>query len=65
MITSDHIAALIAHERQHARLADAERQSLIAQAKAVRSAPRPARPVARQLRQALAAAVRLAVSRQE
>lgn len=64
MITNHHMATQIAHARQRDMLADAERQSLIAQARAVRSAPRPARPVARRLRQALAAATRLAVSRQ-
>ena len=63
MITSDHIAALIARERQRGRLADAERQDLIAQAKAARSSQRQARPVGRQLRQALSAAVRVAVLR--
>jgi hypothetical protein len=64
MITNPHIAAQITHERQRDLLADAQQERLIAQAKAVSSAPRQARPVARRLCQLLGAAVRLAVPRQ-
>jgi hypothetical protein len=64
MITNPYIATQIAHERQREMLTDAERHSLAAQAKAMGSAPRQRRPVARRLRRALTAAARLAAPRQ-
>ena len=62
MIPHPDIAAQIAHDRQREMLADAERHNLAAQAKAARSAPRPARTAALRLRQHLAAAIRRAAS---
>jgi hypothetical protein len=64
VIPSPYLAPEIAHQRHRDMLADAERQTLVAQAKTTRSTPRRPRPIARRLRQAVAAAARLTAARQ-
>jgi hypothetical protein len=64
VIPNPYIAPEIAHQRHRDMLADAARQTLATQAKTMRATPCQPRPIGRRLRQALAAAARLAAARQ-